>query len=282
MQPKDYFTQDVVTVSADASIDDAIRLFKQHDVRHLPVKRDGSLVGMVSTGDVLETVGGLLSEQRASTQDASVAYAGPTEIEQIMTTDVVTVSPDQPYADAAFLMLKHQIGAVVLVSDGHIVGIVTETDYMRRFSVQCSIDPGDCCRQPVANHMVTDVQTTTPSEKIFTLLREMRRQIHHMPVLEEGKLVGIISDRDVRRALALDKIEQTIDPDQRIRLMENFDAGRIMTKDVETTTPTSTLAEAASQMLENRVGALPVLEGGNLVGIITKTDILRACASELW
>ena len=130
--PKDYFTQNVVTVSADASIDNAIGLFKQHDVRHLPVKRDGSLVGMVSTGDVLETVGGLLSEQRASTQDASVAYAGPTEIEQIMTKDVVTVSHRDAVKDMIARgrdlekvvlgrAIKHHVERKILVFDNRTV-----------------------------------------------------------------------------------------------------------------------------------------------------------------
>jgi acetoin utilization protein AcuB len=109
----------------------------------------------------------------------------------------------------------------------------------------------------------------------------MGKRIHHLPVVEDGKLVGILSDHDVRRALALDKIEQITEPGQHTRLMENFDAGHIMSKNVETTTPTATLAEAAKQMIENNIGALPVIEAGELVGIITETDALRACVSAL-
>lgn len=280
-QVKEYSTEEVVTVPVDASIDDAIQLLKQNDFRHLPVARDGLLVGMVSVGDIFETVGGLLSEQRASTQDATVAYAGPTAVEEIMKTDVVTLSPEEPVATAARLMLERQIGAVILVANERIVGIVTETDYMRRFSDHCSVDPDACCRQPVANHLSTELITASPKDDVFTLIRKMRKQIHHLPVLESGRLVGIVSDHDVRRAMALDKIEQITDPDQRIRLMANFDAGRIMSKQIESTTPTATLADAARQMIERRVGALPVIEAGSFAGIITKSDILHASATAL-
>ena len=96
MQLKDLSLGDPITVRADASIDDAIRLLKENQIRHLPVVRDSVPVGMVSEGDVLVTVGGVLAEQRVSGYDATVPYAGPTVVEEIMTTGIVTLSPEEP------------------------------------------------------------------------------------------------------------------------------------------------------------------------------------------
>jgi CBS domain-containing protein len=280
-QLANYATGDVVTISAATSIDEAIQLLQQHRIRHLPVVRDGVPVGMVSEGDVLATVGGLLCEERVSDFDATVPYAGPAVVEQIMTTGVVTLSPEESFTAAAHLMLERRIAAVVLVSDKKIVGIVTETDILRQFFAQHAVVPDSCRRQTVAKHMKTELVTATPTDNVFALIRNMAKQIRHVPVVEDGKLVGILSDHDVRRALALDNVEQITDPEQRIRLMEHFDAGRIMSKNVQTTTPTATLADASEQMIENRVGALPVIDSGRLVGIVTETDILHACVRHL-
>lgn len=280
-QLKHVSTTDVVTLPVEAKIDDAIRRFQQHQFRHLPVVEAENPLGMVSIGDMLMAVGGLLSEYRVASTDATVWYAGPTDVRQIMSTDIVALGPDEPVAKAARTMLERKIGAVLLVFQQRLVGIVTETDYVRRFLDPNAAVPETCRQQTVADYMAQDVVTATFSEDVFSLLRKMGRQLHHLPVVEDGQLVGILSDHDIRQAMALDKIEQILDPDQRIQLMENYNAGRIMSKVVETTTPEATLAEVACQLTDRGVGALPVLDGHDLVGIITKTDVLRACVGAL-
>ena len=272
---------EVVTISADAAIDDAIRLLHEHHIRHLPVVRDGALVGIVSEGDILAGVGGHYSQDRVSTEDSTVAYAGPTAVHEIMTTDVITLPPEESIATAAKLMLERRIRAIVLVSDGSVAGIVTESDYLRRFFDETAIISEEVRRRPVADHMATELVTTSPSATVFELIRLMGRKMHHLPVVDDSGLVGILSDRDVRRALALDKIEQVTHPHQQFRLMEDVDAKRLMHREVQTTTPETTLADAAAQMTGNKIGALPVVDSGEVVGLITETDILRTSVESL-
>lgn len=281
MQLRDIAKEDVLTVHPNASIDDAIGLFSQHHLRHLPVVRDGLPIGIVSEGDVLVAVGGILADERVSNHDATVPYAGPTVVEQIMTTGVITLAPEAPVAAGASVMLERQISAIVLVSGESIAGIVTETDYLRQFLDKDTLVPAACRQQTVADHMATEVWTADPAENVFALMRRMGRRIHHLPVVEDGKLVGILSDHDVRRALALDRIQQVTKPDERTRLMEKFDAGDIMNRDIQTTTPTATLAEVAKLMIDDKIGALPVVAADELAGIITETDLLRACRNVL-
>ncbi|MEE8504143.1 MAG: CBS domain-containing protein [candidate division NC10 bacterium] len=126
----------------------------------------------------------------------------------------------------------------------------------------------------VAGRMKTDLVQVSPSESVRTawaLLREHR--IRHLPVVEDDKLVGIITDRDVRLVFpsALTSGQREQDPHD---ALEKVMVQEIMTKQVITVAPDTSIADAARIILERRIGGLPVVQGSRLVGIITKTDIL--------
>jgi acetoin utilization protein AcuB len=106
----------------------------------------------------------------------------------------------------------------------------------------------------------------------MTLIRQ--KGIRHLPVVEGGRLVGIITDRDIRQSspspatgLEIHELHYLL---EKVRIQE------IMTKKMYTVTPDTPIEEAARLMLTHKIGGLPVLREGTLVGIITETDILRA------
>jgi CBS domain-containing protein len=113
---------------------------------------------------------------------------------EIMTTTVVTVSPDTSVDDLAKLLADNNISGVPVVDYlGQVVGIVTEADIL-------TSRPGNRTVQSVMTKEVVAVSVDETLQEIAFLL-SMRR-INRVPVLEEGKLVGIISRADVVRALA--------------------------------------------------------------------------------
>ena len=122
--------------------------------------------------------------------------------------------------------------------------------------------------------------TVTPSAAVPKVQGLMRhRRIRHLPVLEDGRLVGIITDRDVR---TVDPSPATsLGPGERHYLFERLTVRAVMTRPVITVTPRDSLAEAVRLMLENRIGCLPVLEDQRLVGILTGVDVLRAFSTTL-
>lgn len=112
------------------------------------------------------------------------------------------------------------------------------------------------------------------------LLREavetvMIRRIRHLPVLDErGRLVGIVTDRDIRRTLPSPLSAAA--PEEYEALLETTPVSRIMSKNVITVEADTPVAGAVETLLNKKIDGLPVLESGVLVGIFTVRDALRA------
>jgi acetoin utilization protein AcuB len=118
---------------------------------------------------------------------------------------------------------------------------------------------------------VTVVYPGTPLSVVMRFLKS--RGLRHLPVVESGAVVGIISDRDVKGALL--SAATAFGARELGKQVEELRAGQIMTQPVVSIGPMFPVEEAARLMLDRRISALPVLEQGHLVGIITETDILR-------
>ena len=121
--------------------------------------------------------------------------------------------------------------------------------------------------------MTVNPKTITPDTTLRRILELMKREgCRQLPVLEDGKLVGIISDRDVR--LVMNSPFVLHDRKEDMALLDNVLAEGMMTRDPMMVYP-DTPAYIASEMLSiYKFGALPVVEGEELVGIITVTDFL--------
>jgi CBS domain-containing protein len=118
--------------------------------------------------------------------------------------DVVTIQPDAPVHDAMRLLVRHNIGALV-VQDGEIKGIFTERDLLRAGAE----DLDRLARDRVRDLMTADVITIHPDADLQEVMRTMtERRIRHLPVVEDGALRGIVSIGDVVNALRRDKEEE--------------------------------------------------------------------------
>jgi acetoin utilization protein AcuB len=105
-----------------------------------------------------------------------------------------------------------------------------------------------------------------------------KERIRHLPVTDSnGELLGIVTDRDIR--LTLPSPATTLSVWEMNHLLAKLAVGDVMTKSPITVDPDRDAREAAWLMLEQKIGALPVLKEGRLVGILTETDLLRAFAA---
>jgi acetoin utilization protein AcuB len=118
----------------------------------------------------------------------------------------------------------------------------------------------------VARWMTSSPVTTTPEEKLSAVASLMDQgNFRGMPVLKDGKVIGIITDRDLRRHTGY---------------LDQSEVSKAMSEQVLTVTPETTIYDAARLLREHKIGALPVVEDGRLVGMISTTDVLEALSSE--
>lgn len=126
----------------------------------------------------------------------------------------------------------------------------------------------------VGKRMTRDVIAAAPGDTLEQAARLLaKHRIHRMPVMQGDQLVGIVSDTDIRNASIRDA--------QAGRPREAGTVGEIMTRDVITVNPWDTVEDALLILQKKRLGALPVVDGSRLVGIITKADVLAALVETL-
>ena len=127
----------------------------------------------------------------------------------------------------------------------------------------------------VRDLMTTSPITVSPETPVLEARQLMvEKRIRHLLVANGPKLVGIITDRDIR--LNLPSPATSLSVWEINYLLARMTVASAMTKNVVTVGPRQQAREAAQLMLDRRIGALPVVDGDGLVGIITETDLLRA------
>jgi acetoin utilization protein AcuB len=135
----------------------------------------------------------------------------------------------------------------------------------------------------VRDWMTRKLVTLSPEASVAEALSLCReRRIRHIPILEEGRLVGIVSDRDLRDA------SPALGDAQRASALQEIRVGDVMTREVSTADPQDSIENVAQEMYELKIGSLPVVAEGSVVdeglavaeeellGIVTSSDVMRA------
>lgn len=125
----------------------------------------------------------------------------------------------------------------------------------------------------VADVMTADPVTLGPEDTLMRAVEVMRLHgIRRLPIVVGGRLVGVLAEGDLKRA---QPSTLTDTQEEFERVMEGTNVSRIMIGDPVTIEPGASLLDAARTLQNNKFGALPVVEGGRLVGILTDNDLLR-------
>ncbi|MCD6255914.1 MAG: CBS domain-containing protein [Deltaproteobacteria bacterium] len=114
-----WMTKNVITVGKETDIKEAIRLMKEHSIRHLPVVEDDHFLGFVTEGDLRQLLIPSMLEE--------------IKVKDVMISDPITISPQADIETAAKLVYYYKIGGLPVVEKGRLVGIITTIDILRAF-----------------------------------------------------------------------------------------------------------------------------------------------------
>jgi acetoin utilization protein AcuB len=255
-------TRRLATIGPHTDLVFAYSLMMWSNVRHLPVIDEGKLVGILSDRDLLEKLA-----DAGSKPDPTAITA------DVMTTPVETAHPDDDLGEAAARMAVKRIDCLPVVEDGRTVGIVTTTDVLAERG-QLFFKGGKVDVPSVATVMRTKVEVARADDDLLDAASTMfSDDLRHLPVVDgDGRVVGILSDRDLRSAVG-DPVEVLRGEEPQPR---GPTVGDAMVPNPVTTRAETSIADLASCFLDERVGAVPVVdEHDRLVGIASYIDLLR-------
>jgi acetoin utilization protein AcuB len=120
----------IISIAPDMPVHDALDMFKRERIRRAPVVKEGKLIGIVSDKDLLNASPSPASS--LSIWEMNYLLSKIT-VSEVMTKKVLTVKEDTPIEEAARIMADNKIGGLPVLRDGHVVGIITETDLFKIF-----------------------------------------------------------------------------------------------------------------------------------------------------
>jgi acetoin utilization protein AcuB len=263
----------VTTVPPDTLVRTAYQMMRGARIRHLPVVTDaGTLVGILTDRDIRRAAA---SDVPSLAEHELLSLLERLRVRDIMTPEVVTVGGTTSLREAGQILLQKKFGCLPVVHANHtLAGILTVTDLLRAFINQSEAGRG----MRVRSLMQTAIITVTPEMSLAEVQRLMRDQhIRHLPVVAgpgHQRLVGMITDRDLREAAP--SPATTLTRGEIAYQMATTEVKACMTQEVVSIGPEAEMAQAARLLVERRIGCLPVVDHGTLVGVVTAMDGLRA------
>lgn len=180
------------------------------------------------------------------------------EIKDVMSREVVIISPEETVFSAAKRMSEKNVSCLTVIEDGTVVGILTEKDLLNGVAE----DGRDFGNIRVAERMSCPVHTVSPDLSTLEASRIMESQkIKRLPVLAEKQLVGIVTQTDLTRALT--------------SVCGLRDVAEIMSADVASVGAEGTVAEAAQIMSSRSISCIIVTDRNGVAGILTEKDLLK-------
>jgi CBS domain-containing protein len=275
MKVKDVMNDEVVVIQESEQVAHARNLMLKHGFsRIVVVDGDGSPIGIVTEKDLSKKLRGKGPQWRKRPIDKI-------SIRRVMSSDLITTNPDDELRNVVELMIKNHISSVPVADADGLLGIITKTDLMKFYSAKLQ------GRWKVSNLMTPEVITVNENHTINHVISTMEENsIGKIVVMRDKEPVGIITPENIffahvedpETGVNVEKIyflRHSNGRDKRVRVVSMLTAGDIMKNDLISIDKEEDATEAAKIMYEEDISGLPVVEDDTLVGIITKTDIIK-------
>lgn len=280
MNVADIMSSPVYVIKTDEPVSHARKLMLRHRIGALPVLNEGKMVGIVTKSDISNR----LSQAEPLWRRRPIDQI---PIKMLMTETVITIYPEASITQAATLMLENGIHNVPVVKNGNIVGILTRTDFMRYVA-----ENAGKMTTKIRNLMTEDVISVHRHHTINHVIDEMNKnEIARVIVKDDnGKPAGYISRRSIALSLITDSegdistknikmVRRSSPGGQKIyRYVKEMPvtAEDIMVSPVISIDVNENISAAAKKMIDEGITGLPVSDGEDIVGMLSRTDIIRA------
>jgi CBS domain-containing protein len=230
-------------------------MMAQHHITKIPVVEDGDLVGIVTDGKIADKLG---REHNRGLQTSTLHASS------VMEKDFLIAHPDEDLEILLGDVGKPGLTMVPVVQGKKLVGIVTKADLLKLVRSDAKLSA----------IMKKELRAVGPGDRLVHARRLiLDHDIARLPVLEGGKVTGIIAEHEIAGAFA--SFKQADAHVQRANIRD-LEVGPYMVRKVVTARPDMSAKDAAQMMLKEHVGALPIVaENGQIQGIVTRTDLIR-------
>jgi CBS domain-containing protein len=277
-RPGDIMTMassEVIIIPPTMPVIGAVKTMLDHGFRRIPVADAGThhLKGIVTSQDIVDFLGGgkrnLIVKNKFK---GNLLAAVNGSISEIMEENVISMNVKDSLKDALNVMLKENIGGVPITdSEGVVKGIVSEMDFVFLLS-------GIVTGKTVESYMSKKVVTAPSDMSIGTATKSMiNNGFRRLPILRDNVLIGIVTASDIMRFLGSGEMFERFVTGNASEVFK-VPVSSLVKRDLIFTTSDVDIGDAANMMLDKNVGSLPVLEDGEIRGIITERDFVRAIA----
>ncbi len=268
-------SRDVVTVPPTMSIMGAVKTMLGKGFRRIPIADAGTnrLKGIVTSQDIVDFLGGgqrhLIVKNKFK---GNLLAAVNGSISEIMEENVISLNEKDSLKDVLKTLIKENIGGLPITdSDNRVKAIVSERDFVFLIS-------GVITGKTVSEYMSKNIVTAPPDMTVGAAAKSMiNNGFRRLPLVRDNVVVGIITASDILRFLGSGEIFDRLVTGNATDVFK-VPVRTLISRDVLFTGSDIDLGEAAGTMLSKKVGSLPVLEDGELKGIITERDFVRAIA----
>ena len=242
-----------VRIEKSENLSHALDLMEKHDTRRLMVTSNGKLRGVLTMRDIARTLG----TSRKSGLPASSLHVATA------VSDAYTVVPPDMSVDDAISILQKRSGILFALDGDKILGWITPEEVLQTQTVF-----------GFAAEFMSRPITAAPGDRVVHVRRMMMDyDIGRLPVVEDYQLVGIITEKDIAKAMRA--IRDLVTANQQDNRVKNLLTVDIMSRGVKTVRTNSNITEVVNLMIRYGYGGIPVLNlDDDLVGFITRRDII--------
>jgi len=190
-------TSPLLTITPDSPMLDASHLMETNHVRHLCVSDEEKIVGVISVRDLVRC---FVDSEGGPLRDLDNVFRPLSVLRVLMQTTMETIASERTVLEAAQTMAGKRIGSLLVLDAGDIVGIVTETDVVRKV-IAAGLPARSTSVGTVMNAPLIQIDIDDTARDASRLMAEKR--IRHLAVMEDNKVVGLLSLRDLVKAVSI-------------------------------------------------------------------------------